>query len=162
MAALAAEAGPDGASGARAVAAKGNVKAVSASAGGQGAGVGQAVTGPDGGPSSKGKGKAVAALVEARGKRAGELVDSTGGGPSTGEGKGKAVAASAATDDGDEVFIVKVILASEQDHTRTTTAGGEAGTTAGVLAGVSVAASATGVLGYTDDEGEGDVDDREE
>ena len=80
----------------------------------------------------------------------------------TGKGKGKAVAASAATDDEDDVVIVKVILASEQDHTRTATAGGAAGTTAGVLARVSVAAFAAGVLGYTDDEGEGDVDDGEE
>jgi len=85
MAALAAEAGPDGASGARAVAANGKVKAVSVSAGGQGAGVGEVLTGPEGEPSSKGKGKAVAALIGARGKRAEELVTSTGGGPSTGK-----------------------------------------------------------------------------
>jgi len=162
MAALAAEAGPDGASVARAVAAKGKAKAVSASAGGQGAGVVQVVTRPEGEPSIKRKGRAVAAFVGARGKRAGELVASTGGDPSTGKGKGKALAASAATDDEDEVVSVKVILASEQDHTRTATAGGAAGTTAGVLAGVSVAASAAGVLEYTDDEGEGDVDDGEE
>ena len=160
MAALAAEAGPGGASGARAVAANGNVKAVSPSAGAQDVDVGQVVTGPEGAPSSKGKGKAVAASVGARGKGAGEVLASTGRGPST--GKGKAVAASAATDDDDEVVIVKVILASEQDQTPTATAGGAARTTAGVLAGVSAAASAAGVLGYKDDEGEGDVDDGEE
>ena len=168
MAALAAESGPDGASGARAVAAKGKVMAVSASEGGQGAGVGQVLTRPEGASSRKGKGKAVPALVGARGKGAGEFAASTGegaastgGGPSTGNGKGKAVSASAATDDDDEVVIVKVILASEQDHTRSATAGGAAGTTARILAGVSAAAFAAGVLGYTDDQGESDEVDGE-
>jgi len=73
MATLAAESGPDGASGARAVAAKGKVMAVSASEGGQGAGVGQVLTRPEGASSRKGKGKAVPALVGARGKGAGEF-----------------------------------------------------------------------------------------
>jgi len=162
MAALAAEARPDGASGARAVAAKGKVKAVSASEGGQGAGVGQVVTGPEGALSRKGKVKALPALVGARGKGAGEVAASTGGGPSTVNGKGKAVSASAATDDDDEVVIVKVILANEQDQTRSATAGGAARTTARVLARVSAAASAAGVLGYTDDEVESDQDDGQE
>jgi len=162
MAALAAEAMPDGASGARAVAAKGKVKAVSASEGGQCAGVGQVVTGPKGAPSSKGRGKAVAASVGARGKGAGEVATLTGGGPLNGKGKGEAVATSAATDDDDEFVILKVILASAQDHTRPATAGGAAGTTARVLAGVSAAAPAAGVLGYTDDEGEIDEDNGEE
>jgi len=169
MAALAAEFRPDGASGARAVAARGKVMAVSASEGGQGAGVGQVVTGPQGASSRNGKGKAVPALVGARGKGAGEFAASTGGGaassvgsPSTGNGKGKAVSASAATNDDDGVVIGKVILASEQDHTRSATAGGAVGTTARVLGGVSAAASAAGVLGYTDEEGESDEDDGEQ
>jgi len=146
MAALVAEAGPGGASGARALAAMGKDKTRSTLAESQDAGAGQVVTGPEGAPSSKGIGKAVGASAGARVKDPGEVVASTGEDPST--DRGKAVAASAATDDDDEAVITKVFHASEQYQTPMATAGGATGTTAGVLVEVSSAASAAALLGY--------------